>query len=450
MSTNSIVLLNVKDILPHPNNPRKDLGDLTELAESIKARGVLQNLTVVPSDGGKYTVVIGHRRRAAAQLAGLKEVPCAVREDMGESEQIAAMLLENIQRNDLTAYEQAQGFQMMLDLGDGVGDISEQTGFSGATIRRRVKLLELDQGKFAESVNRGGTFADYEALNKIEDVRTRNKVLETIGTGNFAWNLKTAVDNERRAKNKAVIMERLKKIAEKIGNREESRYQIVHYVSCENTDFKVPDDAETVKYYYTETDYAIRIYKERAPKEKPKKTPEQIEREGRIKQLKDLFRQAFELRLEFAKGFVATGKNADVVYKKAVSVMFKNYEYGISRDIFRAVFDIEGDFRMAWEKEDGRETYEEALARIMDANAKKHNAGLIFRGVYCALEGAGGKCIGWSPVHEKYRKLAELYDFMTALGYAMSDEETALMDGTHKLYDAACPDTGAKDAEGRK
>lgn len=55
------------------------------------------------------------------------------------------MLLENMQRSDLTVYEQAQGFQMMLDLGESISDISEKTGFSETTVRRRVKLLELDQ-----------------------------------------------------------------------------------------------------------------------------------------------------------------------------------------------------------------------------------------------------------------------------------------------------------------
>lgn len=58
---------------PHPDNPRKDLGDLTELAASIKRSGLLQNLTVVPSPGNpeKYRVIIGHRRLAASEIAGL-------------------------------------------------------------------------------------------------------------------------------------------------------------------------------------------------------------------------------------------------------------------------------------------------------------------------------------------------------------------------------------------
>lgn len=123
---------------PHPDNPRKELGDLTELAASIRENGIFQNLTVIPghymtaeeyadsvaADGGSrqsamavwnpkimwssddYTIIIGHRRAAAAQQAGLFEVPCVVVE-MDEREQLQTMMIENMQRTDLTTYEQA-------------------------------------------------------------------------------------------------------------------------------------------------------------------------------------------------------------------------------------------------------------------------------------------------------------------------------------------------------
>ncbi len=100
----------VDKLFPHPDNPRKELGDLTELADSIRAKGVMQNLTVVPfvskvnpkfNGKGLYTVIIGHRRCAAAKLAGLAELPCVVVE-MTPEEQVATMLLENMQRVDLT------------------------------------------------------------------------------------------------------------------------------------------------------------------------------------------------------------------------------------------------------------------------------------------------------------------------------------------------------------
>lgn len=152
---NNIKIIAIERIHPHPDNPRKDLGDLTELAESIKANGVLQNLTVVPDEANNpatlYTAIIGHRRLAAATLAGLTELPCAVVK-MTPAEQVKTMLMENMQRADLTVYEQAQGFQMMLDLGGTIQTVAQDTGFSEATVRRRVKMMELDQEQVPESL----------------------------------------------------------------------------------------------------------------------------------------------------------------------------------------------------------------------------------------------------------------------------------------------------------
>ena len=105
MHISEMTIIPIEDLHSHPDNPRKELGDLTELADSIKANGVLQNLTVVlrPVTGeitGEtwqkgYTVVIGHRRLAAAKQAGLKELPCIVA-DMSLRDQVRTMLMENI------------------------------------------------------------------------------------------------------------------------------------------------------------------------------------------------------------------------------------------------------------------------------------------------------------------------------------------------------------------
>lgn len=77
MEAKDIVNIGLEHIHPHPDNPRKDLGDLTELAESIKKNGILQNLTVIPKEGepGEYLAIIGHRRSAAAKLAELRKHP---------------------------------------------------------------------------------------------------------------------------------------------------------------------------------------------------------------------------------------------------------------------------------------------------------------------------------------------------------------------------------------
>lgn len=143
-----LTTLHVSDIDPHPDNPRKDLGDLEELKESIKKNGIMQNLTVVPVDEEnpvKYVCLIGHRRLAAAKAAGLYQVPARIVFGLSHKDQVGIMLEENMQRNDLTIVEQAQGFQMMLDLGETEETIAEKTGFSRTTVRHRLQLAKLDQ-----------------------------------------------------------------------------------------------------------------------------------------------------------------------------------------------------------------------------------------------------------------------------------------------------------------
>ena len=216
----------VSKLWRHPDNPRKDLGDVTELAESIKVNGVLQNLTVVPLigeitkkwDGESYRVIIGHRRLAAAKLAGLEELPCVVVE-MSEREQLSTMLTENMQRSDLTVYEQAQGFQMMLDMGDTVEDIAEKSGFSATTVRRRVKLLELDKDKFKKSEERGVSLFEYMELDKLKSPERKNEMLDYIGTENFKYKLKQAINDEAAEARKALWVEQLSTFATQITDK---------------------------------------------------------------------------------------------------------------------------------------------------------------------------------------------------------------------------------------
>lgn len=108
----TIVDIPVSQLMPNPHNPRRDVGDVRELADSIRAQGIKQELLVTPSgdrDGRPmYRVVIGHRRLAAAKIAGLDMVPCRV-EGMTAREERELMLVENTQRVDLTPLEEADG-----------------------------------------------------------------------------------------------------------------------------------------------------------------------------------------------------------------------------------------------------------------------------------------------------------------------------------------------------
>ena len=179
-ATQQFVMIPIEKLHPHPDNPRKELGDLTELADSIRAKGVFQNLTVVPFEDD-YRIIIGHRRRAASELAGLTHLPCVI-VDMTPKEQVETMLLENMQREDLTPYEQAQGFQMMIDMGDTVEEIVQKTGFSKKTVKRRLKMAELDQSVLREVSARQISMEDF-AVCMIDEVEQQrhHKCRYTVG-----------------------------------------------------------------------------------------------------------------------------------------------------------------------------------------------------------------------------------------------------------------------------
>ena len=198
-----IKMIPVGCIYPHPENPRKDIGDIKELTASIRANGVLQNLTVIPHvDGFEdcYTVVIGHRRLAAAKAAGLSSVPCIVTK-MDRKEQQRTMLMENMQRSDLTVWEQAQGFQLMLDLGDDIKTIAKDSGFSEKTIKQRVKIAKYNKVSVDHALERGATIQDFIKLEKIEDPLVKDELIEKyIGTNNFEEKVKTAIKAQETAK----------------------------------------------------------------------------------------------------------------------------------------------------------------------------------------------------------------------------------------------------------
>ncbi|MDB6807207.1 ParB/RepB/Spo0J family partition protein [Bifidobacterium longum] len=169
-----VVMLETALIDPNPANPRRDVGDVGELADSIRAQGIRQNLLVVPAPEGRFTLVIGHRRLAGAKLAGLERVPAVVAE-LDEREQRELMLVENSQRTDLTVVEEADGYQGLLDLGSSVEEAARKTGRSVSLVRRRLKVAAIDDdmrshvGAAQLSIEDWETIADYEAWPDLQE-----------------------------------------------------------------------------------------------------------------------------------------------------------------------------------------------------------------------------------------------------------------------------------------
>ena len=431
MNMNMTQNIDVNKIYPHPHNPRKDLGDLSELAESIRTKGILQNLTLVPRDDDTFFSVIGHRRHAAAKIAGIAEVPCIV-SNMSEKEQIATMLLENIQRSDLTIYEQAQGFQMMLDLGETVNGIAEQTGFSETTVRRRVKLLELDQDKFEKATKSGATLMDFAELEKIEDVDLRNEVLEQIGTPNFKWHLQKAIEKEENARNMVVLLEKVNAFATKIENNSGMRYIQMCYAK-NHEDLETPEDAGTIEYFYTISEQwgYITLYSQY-----PEKTEETTHADGadstreeqnKIKAaLDEATRRAYKLRYDFALGIsnTAAKKNMAVIIEFALKLILDDSYYNFDFTDFANIYEIEKD-----EEEDEELVFND----ILDQVRKQPEKSLLIT-VYNCLDSERSSYYDWNNRHDSNEDLDTVYEFLEKLGYEPSDEEKQLRDGSHELF----------------
>ena len=294
MKMRGVINLSPSRLIPHPENPRKALGDLTEMTESVKKNGILQNLTAVPVDkdgkdtdtdhADKYMVIIGHRRLAAAKAAGIDTVPVRIVEGMSHEEQILTMLEENMQRSDLTIYDQAQSFQLMLDLGQTVEDIESKSGFSKTTIYHRLNIAKLDKDKLKAKQDDGSfqlSITDLIELEKIKDIAARNEILEKAKTSSelkYYANQK-AKEEEKKEKFKIVIdfleEKGLKKLPKEINSW---NCDTIKNISI--NDFNPEDNEEIEKgenIYYYESWESVAVVK---PKEKKKSSdPVQSERE---------------------------------------------------------------------------------------------------------------------------------------------------------------------------
>ena len=172
MSTATLVHISLLD--PHPGNIREDLGDLTELAASIRAQGILQPLVVQrnPQRNGHYLVIAGHRRLAAAKKARQNEVPVVIRAAAMDSAKAAeVMLVENLQRLDLDPVEKARAMGKLKALGYTAVQIAKAIGVTDASVSASLALLELDDGSLARV--QSGQLPVSEARRAIREKRAR-------------------------------------------------------------------------------------------------------------------------------------------------------------------------------------------------------------------------------------------------------------------------------------
>lgn len=207
METNAtsplIVDIPATQLKPNPANPRKSVGDVTELAASIKAQGLQQQLLVTPAGNDKdgkplYRIVIGHRRYQACIKAGLSMIPCTIR-DLTDREEREIMLIENTHRADLTPIEEADGYQGLLDLGASIDELADKTGRSASFVRRRIKIAGIPQTTRGKAKDFSQlTLGQLDALAEFnDDPETQAKLAEKAESPDWRWELENARDHKR-------------------------------------------------------------------------------------------------------------------------------------------------------------------------------------------------------------------------------------------------------------
>lgn len=183
--SNQIKLINTSLIDPHPDNPRKNIGDVTDLAASIKTNGLLTPLSVVPN-GERYRVIAGHRRLAACKQAGIVAVPCFVLQ-LGPLQQLEAMVTENCQRERLTVLEEADA------------NVAHRLGRSADYVRDRVKAASIKTEVRASRDDFGQiSIGQLVAIARYDGQPDRQKELaQAAGTSNFDYTLRRIERDDR-------------------------------------------------------------------------------------------------------------------------------------------------------------------------------------------------------------------------------------------------------------
>lgn len=437
--------IDINILYPHPNNPRKDLGDLTELAESIKSQGILQNLTVVKIKDSYYTVIIGHRRLAAAKLAGLTEVPCTIA-DMDMKTQLSTMLLENMQRTDLTPYEQAKGFQTCLDFGVTIDELSSKTGLSKTTVKHRLKILELDQNE-VEKIGNTSIF-DFIKLEEIEDVSLRNKALKYIGTSNFDVEITRLKDEGKKEEIVNCLLATLNAFAKKIepSEREGWAYETsIVLTTRTSTDLPIPEDAncdlDNFNYAYMVDRYSITIYKKSTKTSEyderlAKQREESEKRQHREERINHELSIINEVRMNFIKDKLSSMSISEheslstilmymLLSRVYVSQYYSSYGYEVIKEL--TGFDFS--------QSEYREYNEDAILEHLRSLKGKEFHKFILAVVVSMYSKINRQSVmNFNGKAEVDDDVKDLYDLLEILGYQVSDVEKSILDGTHELF----------------
>jgi ParB family chromosome partitioning protein len=199
-------MIGIDRIEPNPDQPRQSLGELEELVASIKEKGVLEPILVrYNGETQKFMIISGERRYMASLRAGLKELPC-IEKEVSDPEVAEIALIENLQRKDLTAFEEAEGLKALADrFGFTHQDIAKKIGKSRSSVTEALSINSLPE-EVKKSCHEAGITAKTMLLEIVRQP-SREKMVSAIrrikqqGLTREASRQERKPDSARRVKN---------------------------------------------------------------------------------------------------------------------------------------------------------------------------------------------------------------------------------------------------------
>ncbi len=176
-----VVMIKTGLLFPNKSQPRLDFSDaeLSSLAESIRENGILQPVCV-RKVGAVYEIISGERRTRAAKLAGLDEIPCIVM-NVGDEQSAVLALIENIQRKDLSYFEEALAIERLIGFYGMTQEVAaERLGKAQSTVANKLRLLKFSEAERQMLVTGNLSERQARALVRISDSALRKKLIETV------------------------------------------------------------------------------------------------------------------------------------------------------------------------------------------------------------------------------------------------------------------------------
>lgn len=241
-SNNEVVEISLSELRANPYQPRKvfDEAALNELAESIKEHGVFQPIIVKKSIKG-YEIIAGERRFRASKIAGLTTIPAIVK-DFSDEEMMQIALLENLQRENLTAIEEAKAYKGIIDsMHITQEELSKKLGKSRSHITNMIGLLKLPASIQDMILYNKISMGHARVLSKLEDVNQIEKLAERIIDENISVHeLEEIASNDK--------YKRAVKINRKPSSNDEYKYLEKHLKEKLGTNVKITDNKMTIKF----------------------------------------------------------------------------------------------------------------------------------------------------------------------------------------------------------